>query len=261
MKAKTGTIFWLAVILGSDLSPVDKLLLISLADHVDAVDECFVGLETMARHAGCGYSTARRRVKALEEGGYLSRERRRRDDGNLSVYTYRIHRSMFGEPPLDSDAPPLDLSGDHRSQLRAVTTAHPGERTEVPRTEVPRNEQSVASGSTGVSDGGNDAQEGDRPGGLMFEAFWDAYPRRVGRVDAIRELNRALTKTGGDAANILEGARRFARTMQGTEPRYLPAPAKWLAGERWDERPPPEPMTELEWMAAGRPALAGRPDA
>lgn len=123
---RTGTLYWLPLILDDDtLDPTETLLLIALADHVDADDSCFVGIERLAKRARVSYATARRRLKALEERKLIERGRRRRSDGNLSVYDYVLQRDVLA----------LNLSGDQRSATRAVITAHDDERAEVPRDE------------------------------------------------------------------------------------------------------------------------------
>lgn len=71
-----------------------------------------------------------------------------------------------------------------------------------------------------------------------FETFWLAYPRKVGRADALREWNKATRTT--DRAVILAALRCV---VWPSNPRFIPHPAKWLNGERWlDEADPFDPV-------------------
>ncbi len=133
-RVKTGTLLWLPIILDDErLDAVETLLLVGLAEHVNGQDECFAGIDHLAVRGRCGYSTAKRRLAALAEKGAIARERNRRDDGNLSVYSYRLVRSYFGLPELN-------LSPDQSSPERALTRAHLGEPAEPPHDEPLHND-------------------------------------------------------------------------------------------------------------------------
>lgn len=143
MTATSGTTLWLRPILDCpQLDGTDTLLMVGLADHVNEDDECWVGIERLADGARCSYGTARRRLAALEQRGYITRARRRRDDGNLSTYTYRLLR----QPLLSEYADRLarNMRDDQRASEDAVTSAHPDARAEVPSSEVPSDEHAAA---------------------------------------------------------------------------------------------------------------------
>lgn len=227
MTTRTGTLFWLGPILDrSDLDPTETLLLIALADHVDHEDRCYVSIATLAHRARVSYATARRRLVLLEQRGIISRDRRRRDDGNLSVYNFQLLRvTLAGEPSLN-------LSGDHRSPGRAVTIAHLDERAEVPHVEPPHNEHAALVVAT------------EPPS--SFEQFWIAYPRHVAKRAAQKAWLAAVVGTTSTPARatpdaVIVGARAYAcdpdRTAQ-----YTAHPATWLNADRWlDEATVPGP--------------------
>lgn len=64
--------------------------------------------------------------------------------------------------------------------------------------------------------------------GCDFEAFWSAYPRKVGKGQARRAFAAAIRKATISA--ILDA---LARAEFSPDPRYQPHPATWLNGERW----------------------------
>lgn len=83
---------------------------------------------------------------------------------------------------------------------------------------------------------------------LGFPAFWDLYPRKVAKKDAERAW-QAMTPDQRFAA--LESLPVHVRywSAAGTSKEYLPYPATWIRGERWeDELEMPKPNDALgEW--------------
>jgi hypothetical protein len=76
----------------------------------------------------------------------------------------------------------------------------------------------------------------------IFELFWSGYPRRIGKAKAREAFTRALRKTTLDIMlTALEWQREQAswqdRDADGVL-RYVPHPASWLNGERWDDEKP-----------------------
>lgn len=79
------------------------------------------------------------------------------------------------------------------------------------------------------------------------EQFWSAYPRHTARKKAMEALERLWKADKTSFAVILTGCARLAEWMR--DPRFVPHPATWLNGERWqdelpdhrhpDPRPPP----------------------
>jgi len=72
-------------------------------------------------------------------------------------------------------------------------------------------------------------------GSSEFQVFWDSYPRKVARLDAVN----AWVKGGcdGSLGEILAGVESWKRTNQWTDLDKVPYPATWLRGERWRENP------------------------
>jgi hypothetical protein len=90
-------------------------------------------------------------------------------------------------------------------------------------------------------------KESRTPNGALdgeFDAFWDAYPKRVGKAAAQKAFAKAR-KTGSLEA-ILHGvvAADADWNRRGTERQYIPNPATWLNQARWldePEQPKPRP--------------------
>ena len=76
-----------------------------------------------------------------------------------------------------------------------------------------------------------------------FAAFYREYPRKVARKSA----ERAWAKLKPDTAlveQIMAGLRAQLPQMRAKEPQFIPHPASWLRGARWeDEIEQPKPLT------------------
>lgn len=69
---------------------------------------------------------------------------------------------------------------------------------------------------------------------MDFDAFWELYPRKVAKADARKAWKRRKPEEQGRAILALHHhAVYWAAT--GTEPQYIPHPATWLNGERYDD--------------------------
>ena len=85
----------------------------------------------------------------------------------------------------------------------------------------------------GGQDGGDDGDEG-------FRGFWQAYPRRVGKGEAMAEWAR-LRPDGALQAAVLAAVAQHKGSAQWAQEggRYIPAPARWLRERRWEDELPP----------------------
>jgi len=179
-----------------------KFILMALADYADEADRCFPSVEHLAGYTSQGESTVREHLRALEQEGWITRERCRNQDGTLGGYRYKLHRrnpslvkSTTGEKP----AQPALKSG--------------GQYTSNPPTE----------GNTPRAREGLDQKACDR--------FWDAYPE-AGRVNFARSslpiaLGRHVARLGS-AERLIGAARNYAAAIrkQDTKPKAL---GNWLA--------------------------------
>lgn len=70
-----------------------------------------------------------------------------------------------------------------------------------------------------------------------FDDFWMLYPRRVAKKDALRAWVRLTT---GQQISALVALVDWRRVWQGKDSQYLPHPATWINGERWEDELPTE---------------------
>lgn len=72
-----------------------------------------------------------------------------------------------------------------------------------------------------------------------FDAFWEVYPRKVGKPAAAKSFRRALGN-GAKDYEITAGAARWAEFWKadGTDTTFIPHPTTWLNRNGWDDEPP-----------------------
>jgi hypothetical protein len=146
IRRRSGTLYWLPLILDDDrLDAVETLLMVALADHVNADDVAWPSIATLAHSARVSYPTARRRLAGLAEKGIITRERRRmKGSGNLSTYEYRLIRRPDSDDSID-DRSALDIGENLGAKLitsqssprSALASDHQDERAEPPKGEPP----------------------------------------------------------------------------------------------------------------------------
>ena len=64
-----------------------------------------------------------------------------------------------------------------------------------------------------------------------FEMFWELYPRKQGKSDALKAYTAVRKKV--DAKTIHAGAQAYALLNIGEDKSFLKMPGGWLRGERW----------------------------
>lgn len=85
-----------------------------------------------------------------------------------------------------------------------------------------------------------------------FDAFWQVYPRKVGKGQARPAWDKAVRKAAPETIIAAVTATRWP-----TDPRYIPHPATWLRGERWlDEAQPHQPSPPPARLSATNEARA-----
>lgn len=67
-----------------------------------------------------------------------------------------------------------------------------------------------------------------------FGDFWNAYPRRIGQVAAVKAFAKL---TPSEVAIVMEAVPKHARRWKilGTEPQFIPHPSTWLNQGRWKD--------------------------
>jgi len=68
-----------------------------------------------------------------------------------------------------------------------------------------------------------------------FDAFWSAYPRKVGKQAARRAWDRAKGRPAIPAILAAIEAQRATEQWRRDGGQYIPHPATWISHGRWDD--------------------------
>ena len=85
----------------------------------------------------------------------------------------------------------------------------------------------------------------------LFEDFWNAYPRKIAKKEAMKKFAKAV-KDGVNPQDLIDGARAYAASVAGKEQKYIAHPTTWLNQGRWeDEADTPAPKPFDLWNSGG----------
>lgn len=79
-----------------------------------------------------------------------------------------------------------------------------------------------------------------------FAAWWATYPRKRDKGHAAQAYRRARRKAS--AEQLLTALQRQLPHLQRAEEQFVPYPATWLNGERWNDEPPRPSPASVDWM-------------
>ena len=85
-----------------------------------------------------------------------------------------------------------------------------------------------------------------------FDAFWNAYPRKVGKQTARKKFDAAAKRTGSPEI-VIAGAHRLANDPNLPEKNFIPYPSTWLERDGWEDEPLPARQTALRHTPGTRP--------
>lgn len=221
-----------------------KALAFCTGEHSNS---CYPSMRTLQEMTGHSVKTIRAALDTLEEVGFITRTHR---VGTSNVYALQIdvmrsvhHRRRWtetrdsgspytGNPNTVTAVEELPIEEQPVNVKRVVFAEATVEAREHPATE------DVPAPSTGDLAPIKTKKKGSTPARVEsdFLDFYAAYPRHVGKEAARRAFVKAV-KAGTPAAEIVEGARRYAAatTAAGTETRYVAHPATWLNAGRWSD--------------------------
>lgn len=79
----------------------------------------------------------------------------------------------------------------------------------------------------------------------LFNYFWDSYPKKVGKQDAIKAWNRLKPDISIFNA-IQDSIALWKQTDQWKNQQYIPNPATWLNGRRWEDEIKTNPQNQYD---------------
>jgi hypothetical protein len=178
-----------------------KLVLLLLADYADDDGCCWPGIETVAEKAEINEKSVRRHLQKLEKRGMLERTRRRRSDGTMGTYRYRL---IIG--PRDQNQPPGRESGGGPEQPE--NSPGPDETaTPVSPPETPTSDQNAPAGR--LSGGEN------HPGASDHRTMRPTPPDNEARTTGLSvRAEPSVEQPGGPPPPPAEGGEAGARSLE-----------------------------------------------
>jgi len=216
-----------AVLHHSNASPAGKLVLLGIANH-QSDGGAWPSLATLAKYANVTERRVRQLLRELEASGELKTNLQGAGNGHYKTNLYWVQVAC----PKECDGSTAHkLEGGNNLQRGGKYSARRGEAG-FPRTvreplvnQIPSTKE-------------------------FFNRFWDLYPRRVGRQDALKAFTN-LSQANRDEAIL--GAERMSKDRNLPEKRFIPYPATWLRREGWlDEPYPDRPRTQEELREEAR---------
>ena len=140
-----------------------------------------------------------------------------------------------------------------RNERRAKQSKYPDPPASLqangPVAEIP-----YKSAETPNSSGPGTGEEGKRgtvstssvPDDSRFDEFWEVYPRRIAKKEAMKKFDKAV-KDGVNPQALIDGAKAYAASVAGKEQKYIAHPTTWLNQGRWEDETTATPtMSDAE---------------
>lgn len=99
----------------------------------------------------------------------------------------------------------------------------------------------------------------------LFDMFWSAYPRKTAKIDALKAFSRHI-KTVDNPSAFVDMVCSKIKTMSNSfdwtkdEGKYIPYPATWIRGERWNDVISDESVKEIDIDAIADRVLNSKRD-
>ena len=206
-----------------NISPVNKLILLLLANYADDKRQCFPSYEKIAKLANCSRRTAVRSINTLSELGLISIYKRKlsNNDNQSNIYTVNEiktapHKDIVPSvkltpPPSDTMSPPSAKHNTYPSD-----TMSPPSDTMSPNTITLNNQLNTITI--------------DR-----FSEFWNVWPQghksnKKGCLDKWKSKN--LNSIADEIiTDVVSRSKESKKWTTG----YIPAPLTYINQERWHD--------------------------
>lgn len=196
------------------LKPATKLVLFYLADRHNPDHGCFPSHETLADDCEMSPRSILTHLDKLEDAGLILRQNGRRA-GGLWGHTRYMLGFEEGFTPRVADI----ADGDGSQVLRERVANIASDGSQILRTNPVRITPVREPCKIDVD----------------FAEFWERYPRKVAKPNAEKAYAKAAKAHGHDA--IMFGLSQHLPSMEAKEPQFIPHPATWLNGKRFNDQP------------------------
>ncbi|MBK9181452.1 MAG: helix-turn-helix domain-containing protein [Acidimicrobiales bacterium] len=227
---------WRSAVVESDLASTTRHVALTLSLHMsERGDSCWPSVRTLARETGLDERTVRGHLHVLLEGGWLERVARNGgewSEGRPALYR-ATHPTAGPAPAVDEPDNPTNRGSSTRgSSTRGSSTrstAGPDAPTAGPAPARTEDDKRTSVRTSSLAQVATERRDPTLPVG--FDAFWSAYPLKVGKRTALRAWQNALKRA--DQHTILAG---LARVAPHFKPGFTPHPTTWLNRDGWDDQ-------------------------
>jgi hypothetical protein len=194
-----------------------RLLMLALADRADDKGRAWPSIADIMRRTGLSRGAIH---GAMREAGEIGELTIKHFAGPKLCNVYLIHVHTR------SDSEPVQTLNPVQILNRPVQTLNSTRSDSEPKPHrTPKNPKSSRKPV-------NEPQaEAD------FASFWQAYPRKKGKAAARKAWKAAKNLPDTDA--LRAAIKQQTKSEQWSNPRFIPYPATWINGERWNDEPDP----------------------
>lgn len=180
-----------------------------------------------------GKSAVRGAIEELESAGYIERRQLHKDDGTFGGNEYVVHEQPISVSPLcdypSTDNPSSDKpSSENRTQLNTNIQNTKELNTKPPI--VPQQGDKPAKKKTRTSYRETAEWEPER-----FEGFWELYPRKVARQQAIKAWD-CLRLPAEEINKLARALTKQIKAPEWADAKFIPHPATYLNQYRWKDQ-------------------------
>jgi DNA-binding MarR family transcriptional regulator len=201
------------------LKPAARVVLWTLADCHNADNGCFPSQEFLAKECEMSRSSVNVHLDELEARGLIRRE------NSIDPKTKRQRPTRYA---LALEA----VSENETRPVSEIRTIEPEAVSEIHAEPCPVFDKSRVQNSDNNLVRINHVRE-PREEDPAFAAFWEVYPRKVGKDGARAAWVKAMARAG--LPDVLSGLKAFVLAVKGAEQRFIPYPATWLNQGRWQD--------------------------
>ena len=229
---------WVCVLIDKALTPNERILGALLARYQGNNESAWPSRATLANDLGASERTVERLISSLVAKGKLTVQRPKRQ-GRGNHNTYIVHTKEKGRqgcPPSgrgkgDTGDALYDTKGRHGAPKKGDKSC----------ARIIRKNKSKKE-SIGARTPRKPLCETD----TGFERFWTAYPKKVEKKDA-QKVWMKLRPSPELVETIVAAVESQKQTEQWITKggQYIPGPAKWLKGERWEDQVGPANVAEV----------------
>lgn len=205
-----------------------------------------------------GKQALRAALAELEAAGYLTRTRENAVGGKFAfIYIFReapqavspcAAQPCTGKPHTVKPStaapctvnPPLLNKDCYETLKEEIPLLSPtGEGGGMKQTALPGATMEEAQASPAPKKSAASARQKRQPPAAAFDRFWEAYPRRQGK-EAARKAWEKLRPNEALLEDMLAALERQRASNQWCKDggRFIPLPATWLNGRRWEDEEP-----------------------